>query len=101
MRSRNPITVSVDGHVSCRLYSDTRPHCLEIAPLQKGLVLVLNGKELIGEGVGFGAPVVVYRDRPYFSTSAEVARAEVIGKPLLSIIPRFLVNVANATFWKK
>ena len=72
LRSNKPITVSFDGHVSCRVYSDTRPHCLEIALLQKGLVLMLDGEELIGEGVGFGAPVVIYKDRPYFSTTAQV-----------------------------
>lgn len=72
LNSPNPITVNINEHVSCRLYSDTRPHCLEIAQLQKGLVLVLDGEELVEEGIGFGAPVVVYDDRPYFSTSAEV-----------------------------
>ena len=93
MRSRNPITVSVDGHVSCRLYSDTRPHCLEIAPLQKGLVLMLYGKELIGEGVGFGAPVVVYRDRPYFSTSAEVTVQADGGRSVL--VKSFLLDAIS------
>lgn len=31
----------------------------------------MNGEEVIEEGVGFGAPVVLYRDEPYFSSSAE------------------------------
>jgi hypothetical protein len=70
--SNPPITVSLDGFVSCRLYEDTRPHCLEIAKLQKGLVLLVNGKEVVEEGAGFGTPVALYEDRPYFSSSAEV-----------------------------
>ena len=67
----SPITVSLDGIISCRLYEDTRPHCLEISKLQKGLVLLIDGKEVIEEGVGFGVPVVIYRDEPYFSSTAE------------------------------
>jgi len=35
-------------------------------------VLVSNGRELIEEGVGFGAPVVQYHDRTYFACSGEV-----------------------------
>ena len=65
------MAVSVGSRVSFRLYRDTRPHCLEISQLHKGLVLLLDGKELIDEGIGFGVPVVKYEDETYFSSSAD------------------------------
>ena len=65
------MAVSVGSRVSFRLYRDTRPHCLEISQLHKGLVLLLDGKELIDEGIGFGVPVVKYEDKTYFSSSAD------------------------------
>ncbi len=73
MGSNSPTTVELDGCISCRLYEDNRPHNLEISSLQKGLVLLVNGKEVIEEGAGFGTPVVIYRDKPYFSSSAETS----------------------------
>jgi len=57
--------------VSLRVYADSRPHMLQTAKLQKGVVLVYNGTELVGEGLGIGVPVCRYQDGTRFSMSAE------------------------------
>lgn len=67
-----PFSYKMSNHISLKLYPDTRPHNLEISALQKGLVLLLDDEELIEEGTGFGVPVVIYADRPYFPGSAEI-----------------------------
>jgi hypothetical protein len=68
----NACTVPISSKLAVRLYSDCRPNYLETAALQKGLVLVHNGRELIEEGVGFGVPVVKYEDKTFFSSKAQV-----------------------------
>ncbi len=80
----SPFTLDMGNQVSFRLYRDTRPHCLEIAPLQKGLVLVLDGRELIEEGAGFGLPVVKYEDKTYFSSTAQTSFREEAKPPILT-----------------
>ena len=57
---------------SFRIYSSTEPHNWKIRDLQKGLILVYNGTETVGEGTGFGVPVLVYSDETYFSGSSKV-----------------------------
>jgi hypothetical protein len=40
------------------------------ADLQKGLVVIFQGEEVVGEGMGFGVPTIRYSDKDYFSGSA-------------------------------
>lgn len=65
-------TFSVSSSVSLRIYSGTEPRNWKIAGLQKGLILVINGTEAVGEGTGFGLPVLVYSHETYFSASSRV-----------------------------
>lgn len=71
-----PLTLRLNDELSVRLYPDTRPHCLETALLQKGLILMHGSEELVEEGMGFGAPVAIYRDEPYFSSTAKCSFLE-------------------------
>lgn len=70
---QNPVTVKLASPLAVRLYPDCRPCCLETSILQKGLVLLLNGEEVVEEGVGFGLPIVKYADKTFFSSKAEIS----------------------------
>jgi len=72
----NMYTIPISDSLSLRVYSDARPYNWKIANLQKGLILIFNGFEKVGEGTGFGFPVVVYADETYFSGTATVFVSE-------------------------
>ena len=65
-------TVPLSKSLAIRVYADTRPHNWKIAELQKGLILVSNGSERVGEGAGFGLPVLVCSNETYFSGTSSV-----------------------------
>ena len=69
----SPLTFHISDDLKARIYPDTRPHNLEITGLHKGLVLVYGGREIVGEGAGFGVPVVKFSDKTFFSGTAEVS----------------------------
>ncbi len=94
----NSITAPLNRHLSLRLYRDNQPQCLETAALQKGLVLIYKGKELIEEGIGFGVPVIKYHDKTLFSSNAEIS---ISTKTPPSIEKRFLIDtVSKKRFYK-
>lgn len=65
-------TVSLSNVLALRIYAETNPENWTIAKLQKGLVFVYNGTETIGEGVGFGVPVLVNSQETYFSGTSRL-----------------------------
>lgn len=93
------INIPLYGGLSARLYKDSSPHCMETSQLQKGLILTLNGKELIEEGLGFGAPVIRYKDKTYFSSSAEISTERDSSTQKLSKTFR-LDTVSRKKFWR-
>lgn len=68
----NMHTIGISDNAGLRVYSDARPHNWKIADLQKGLILVYHGTEMVGEGTGFGLPVLVCTDETYFSGTSKV-----------------------------
>ena len=65
-----PMTVNLQDGLAIRVYSDRRPSNLEIAGIQKGLILINGGMELVEEGAGFGLPIAIFRDKTLFPGSA-------------------------------
>jgi hypothetical protein len=86
-----PFTFNLSENLALRIYPDNRPKNLEVAALQKGLVLMVNDSELIEEGVGFGVPVIKYSDTTFFSRTA-TAYIEDQDENSVSIVKDYLLD---------
>jgi hypothetical protein len=94
----SPFTVHLNDRLSLRIYEDTRPHILETGALQKGLVLMLDGKELIEEGLGFGVPVIKYHDKTYFSSRAKISKQKTTSGYLIK--KTFVLDTISKKTWR-
>jgi len=63
-------TFTVSESLALRVYSNSNPQNMKIANLQKGLILLCNGIDVIGEGTGFGVPIAKYSNETVFSGSS-------------------------------
>ena len=92
-------TVPFSKNVALNIYSDTQPCNGLLGSIQKGLVLVQNGKELIGEGSGFGVPVTRYREKTYFpgSSTLQVLRQ----RDCAITIKQFTLNMVPEKWFRK
>jgi len=70
LRLGEQIDLVLSPELAIRVYANCRPHVLQTTRLQKGAILVSNGRELVEEGLGMGAPVCLYPDGARFSLSA-------------------------------
>jgi hypothetical protein len=95
---KDSYSVILKGSLALRVYPDTRPHNMKIAQIQKGLVLVLNERELIEEGAGFGVPVAIFSDRTCFSGSAETLIMDNVQSKI--VIKRYRIDTVSKKGWK-
>lgn len=77
-------TFPLSDTIMLRIYSSTRPHNQKIAGLQKGLILAVKGAEIVGEGTGFGLPVLEYSFETLFSASSAVDVSTHLGTSVIT-----------------
>lgn len=68
--STGTVTFPISPNLALRIHSDTRPHNWKTASLQKGLILLHNGVEVVGEGMGFGVPIAICPNETFFSSQS-------------------------------
>jgi hypothetical protein len=70
------VEVDLDDRFSLRIGSGTKAQVLKTSSLQKGMILTFDGREIVDEGMGFGVPVIKYRDNMYYSKDANMIRSD-------------------------
>jgi len=68
--------VKLSWRFSASIYANSEFQRYKTTSLQKGLILTYKGHAIVGEGMGFGAPVVKYTDNMYFSKDAKILPTE-------------------------
>ena len=71
LRSNERYDITMCSRILFHVYADSRPHVLQTKELQKGIVVVCQGAELIEEGLGTGAPVCTHQDGTRFLLNAD------------------------------
>jgi hypothetical protein len=69
-------TIPLSSGLSLRIHHDSQPRVGKVADLQKGLILLYKNVELVGEGLGFGVPIIKNMNETYFSGSARLRLAK-------------------------
>ena len=89
--ARTSHTCAISDSVALRIHSSTKPLNSKIANLQKGVILMFKGTDVVGEGTGFGVPIGKYCDETFFSGSSFLQVHE--QKNFLIIRKEFLMNL--------
>ncbi|KAA3663103.1 MAG: hypothetical protein DWQ10_00845 [Calditrichaeota bacterium] len=73
-KNKPPYSATLANGLTLEVYTDARPHVGKIAGLQKGLILKRDQTELIGEGYGFGLPLVVSNGGSWLASEARIGK---------------------------
>jgi hypothetical protein len=93
VRSPGALDGALTDSLDLRLYTTTRPHVGKIAALQKGLVLVHEGQELIEEGYGFGLPIIEADGAAHISRHATTSLVRRGGR--LTMVKAYRIDVVD------
>ncbi|KAA3619632.1 MAG: hypothetical protein DWQ05_02600 [Calditrichaeota bacterium] len=73
-KSKPPLRVALENGLEIEMYPGAQPHVGKIAGLQKGLILTQYGKPLVGEGYGFGLPLVVANGASWLASQSKTGK---------------------------
>ena len=73
-KSHPALKAELKNGLSLEMFSTIKPYVGKIAGLQKGLILTQAGTALVGEGYGFGLPMVVVNGATWVAAKAKTGR---------------------------
>jgi hypothetical protein len=87
--------LSLNDRVCFRLHDTVEAGPGDSSALQKGLVMLVEGRAVCGEGVGFGVPAVEYPGRILFCTHATVQAMN------RELVKSFLMDTVQRKTWRQ